>query len=519
MTTEHALSARRGILAALFALLALIPIGSIVVAPARGYSALDMAGAIQIKDPFGSCHADSYSLMADLGVKNNRKDITWMEVEPTDNAWTWINWDSRIAGLKTYNMTALPILDYSNWLVQTGIHEGEKCINTAHDTQEWLEYANMCVERYYENDSQYTKYWELWNEPNLDQFWTGTDADYFALQKATAANLSSRWPDLKLVSAGISGHSPEYLDAMFASGAMENVDVLAFHPYSGTNYENLDAKIAEVQAVADKWGFTGPIWITEVGCSTQFDPAEPGFEEKYQSTLELVATLVPKVYCLALANNIEYVTWYCLGDGNVWKDGESNFGLVFDGSNPYKPDPYQSDVYKPSGYAYKAIAHQLNWSMYVPKGIVIGSSFLPSAPRLRAFYFLKGDGDVVFICWNANGDLATDIKFTMPADGVEVFSGPSYKDGLASNYAVEPAADGTGITISAAIDFSPTVFVIDMKAGASPAAIVIETVVNFFDVSLLVIIPCLVALCVIVFLVKFTPLKSAIGRRKGAVKV
>jgi hypothetical protein len=48
----------------------LISLGSIVVEPARGYSALDMAGAMQIKDPFGACHADSYSLMADLGVSS-----------------------------------------------------------------------------------------------------------------------------------------------------------------------------------------------------------------------------------------------------------------------------------------------------------------------------------------------------------------------------------------------------------------------------------------------------------------
>ncbi len=498
--------ARRGLVATTLALLALVPLGCMEVSPARGYTALDTTGAIQVKDPFGACHADSYGLMADLGIKDSRKDITWSSTEPADDAWDWSWWDYRIGQLKVYNMTTLPILDYANWNVQTGYPGYGNVINTTHDVQEWIEYANECVERYYENDSQYTKYWELWNEPNLGDlgadsgFWTGTDAEYFALQKATAANLSARWPDIELVSAGISGHDPEYLDAMFASGAMENIDVLAFHPYSGTNYENLDSKIAEVQAVADKWGFTGPLWITEVGCSTQFDPSEPGFEEVYQSSLELQATLVPKVYCLALANGIEYVTWYCLGDGANRTWGEENFGLVFDGSNPYKPVPYQADVYKPSGYAYKAIAHQLNWSTFVPRGVTLASPGLPSSNRLRSFYFLKDNGDVVFVCWNANGDIPSEISFSMPADGVEVYSAPSYKPGLASNYAVETTADG--ITIRTTIDFNPTVFVIDMKTGASPTAIVIEATINFYDVALLVIVPCLVGLCVVVFVVK-----------------
>jgi hypothetical protein len=516
LATSHFL--RRGVVAGLLAFLALVPMGSIVVVPARGYTALDMTGAKQVKDPFSACHADSYDLMADLGIKNNRKDISWSEIEPADDAWNWVNWDNRTGELKERNMTALPILDYSNWAVQTSTPKQGNYINTPHDTQEWLEYVNMCVERYYQNDSQYANYWELWNEPNLGDegastgFWTSTDAEYFALQRTTAANLSARWPAIKLVSAGISGHSPEYIDAMFASDAMENVDVLAFHPYSGTNYENLDSKIAEVQAVADKWGFTGPIWITEVGCSTQFDPSVPGYAARYQSILELQATFVPKVYCLALANRVEFVTWYCLGDGNNWTWGESNFGLVFDGSNTYKPAPYQGDGYKPSGYAYKAIAHQLNWSTFVPRGVILANPGLPSAPRLRSFYFLKDNGDVVFICWNGNGDLATDITFSMPADGVEVFSAPSYKPGTATNYAVESTA--CSITIRASIDFGPTVFIIDMKAGATPAAIVIETSINFYDVSLLVIVPSLVALCIIVYMVKFTRLNKIIRRSK-----
>ncbi|NMC04813.1 MAG: hypothetical protein GYA24_06360 [Candidatus Lokiarchaeota archaeon] len=507
-------SLKHVVLPCLLAFLSIMPLGSVVLVPARGFAALDMTGAVQVKDPFGACHADSYGIMADLGIKNNRKDISWSEIEPINDAWYWTNWDNRMAGLKACNMTALPILDYSNWAVQEGGMHGKvgNYITTEHDLEEWLEYANACVERYYENDSHYTRYWELWNEPNLGDigsnsgFWTGTDAEYFALQKATAANLSARWPGLQLVSAGISGHDPKYLDAMFASGAMENVDVLAFHPYSGSNYENLDSKIADVKAVASKWGFTGPIWITEVGMSTQFDPEAPGYEARYQATLELQATLVPKVYCLALANGIEYVTWYCLGDFADWKWGEANFGLVFDDSNTYKPAPYASDIYKPSGYAYKAIAHQLNWSTFVPNGVSLANPGLPSAPRLRSFYFLKGNGDVVFICWNANGEIATNIQFSMPADGVDVYSGPSYKPGLATNYDVATTADG--ITVSAAIGFSPTIFVIDMKPGAPATSIVIETTFNFYDASLLVIVPSLLATCIIAFVARYTPLKK-----------
>jgi hypothetical protein len=506
MTSKHAIHKTSIILAWFLVQLAVvaIPHGVVAMVSPQAAGSLDTTGAIQITDPFASCHADSYNLMADLGVKTNRKDISWSEIEPntSTNGWYWTNWDNRIAGLKAKNMTAEPILDYGNLAVQNGTTHGNR-IYTEHDIQAWLKYTNECVERYYTNDSHYTRYWELWNEPNLGDFdassgfWTGTDEEYFALQKRTAANLSAQFPGIQLVSAGISGHDPTYLDAMFAAGAMENVDVLAFHPYSGANYETLNDKITEVKAVCSKYNFTGPVWITEVGMSTQFDPNATNFEDTYQQALELQATLVPKVFCQALANNISFVVWYCLGDFANWTWGEANFGLVFDPSNPYKPAPYRNDVYKPAGYAYKAIAHQLNWSKYMPRGVV--NSIMPSASKLRTYYFLKTNGDIVFIAWNANGD-AQQIEFTVPATGVQVFAAPSYKPGAATNYHV--TNDSAGITVTASIDFTPTIFVLHMPAGASPVAIVIETQATFYDISLLVIIPALVAACVIVFIAK-----------------
>nr|MDO8110702.1 hypothetical protein [Candidatus Sigynarchaeota archaeon] len=490
--------------------------GSTTATIATTATPLDSTGAIHVKDPFSACHADSYDIMANLGVKVNRKDITWSDTERGDDNWYWDTWDARIAGLKAKNMTALPILDYGNLAVQTGTTRGNR-IYTEHDIQEWIEYVNMCIERYYEHDSHYTKYWELWNEPNLGDFnadsgfWTGTDAEYFALQKRTAANISARWPDVQLVSAGISGYDPVYLDAMFAAGAMENVDILAFHPYSGSNYDNLDAKINDVKGVCQKWNFTGPIWITEVGWPTEFRPTEEGFEAVYQARLELQATIVPKIYCLALANGIEHVTYYCLGDSSNFTYSEENFGLVFWGSNPYKPVPYENDTLKPSGFTYKVLAHHLNWSTYYPRGVQT-AAFLPSAPRLKSFYFLEANGNIVLVCWNANGDITTPVRFTMPATGVQVFSGPSYKPGTATNYHLE---NGTsGITVSAMIDNSPVIFLIDMPDGASPVTILLESDFTFYDLSLLVIIPGLIALCVVVFLMKFARVKP-MGSRKA----
>ncbi len=461
----------------------------------------DSTGAIQVKDPFSACHADSYDLMVELGVKDNRKDISWSGIEPTDDAWNWDWWDYRVGELKARNMTTLPILDYGNLNVQTGTTHGNR-IHTDHDIQEWLEYVNACIERYYENDTTtVTPAWEIWNEPNLGDFnassgfWTGTDEEYFHLQTVTAANITARWPDLNVVSAGIAGHNPAYLDAMFASGAMEHIDTLAFHPYSVANYDTLDVKINEVKAVCEKYNFNGPLWITEVGMSTQFNPDKPGYEAEYQHSLELQASLVPKVYAKSLANGIEVVVWYCLGDGANRTWGEENFGLIFEGSNPYKPAPYANDTFKPSGYAYKALAHNLNWSKYIPKGVRLAQA-IPSSNKLETFYFLKSNGDIVLVMWNGNGEMPVNVSFTVPSTGIEAFSAPSYKAGDARNYSCVATADG--LFVEARVGFYPFIFVFSMN-GTAPVTIVLNTSITVLDASMLFIVPALVVVAVIAF--------------------
>lgn len=474
---------------------------------------LDMSGAIEVGDPFGVCHGGNVALMQEIGINLTRNDITWTGIEPTDDDWHWTGWDNHVASLQANDLRVLPILDYSNPAVQED-HASFNTIYSEHDIQEWLEYVNNCVEKYYTSNNNYVDTWEIWNEPNLGDvswmdggFWTGTDEQFFELQKRTAANLTANplLSDLKIMSGGISGHSPEYLSAMFDYGAMEDIDILAFHPYSGSSYDSLDVKINEVKEVADKYGFDGELWITEVGMATGFDPSAQSYKKEYKDSLDLQATLVPKVYAISLAMGIEHVVWYCLSDGNNWTWGEHNFGLVYDDDNVYKPADYANDKLKPSGYAYKAIAHNLKHTTYVPNGVQVSPPSL-SGSWLRTFYFLKENGDVVLICWNA-AQTSVDVEIPLPAGtNVQVYQAPSYKDVDGANYTTNAGSN----TLSVTFDFDPKVLVIDLPASIDPMSIQMELTYNFQDITLIIIVPGLVAACIVMYIVR-----SGIFKRNG----
>ena len=55
------------------------------------------------------------------------------------------------------------------------------------------------------------RYWEIWNEPDIEQFWTGTPAEFFDLYERTARAMKREDPEILVGGAGISDpFDPDY---------------------------------------------------------------------------------------------------------------------------------------------------------------------------------------------------------------------------------------------------------------------------------------------------------------------
>ena len=90
-------------------------------------------------------------------------------------------------------------------------------------------------------------YFEVWNEPNLKYFWSGTQADYFDLYKATAAAVKAVDPALKVGGPATASVEwiPEFLDHCANAGAP--VDFISTHIYAGDDQAPLFGQAREVQ--------------------------------------------------------------------------------------------------------------------------------------------------------------------------------------------------------------------------------------------------------------------------------
>ncbi len=388
-------------------------------------------GAIYINRSFGmNSHGWGYDpvdadAMAAAGMELDRADFTWSSIEYALGSYDFSWYDMLNTSLTNAGVEILALLDYGNTLYGS---DAAQHIVTTTQINAWLAFVNATV-RHFSGIRQ----WEIWNEPNLDGFWDGTDEEFFFLLNATAALIHSIDTTLMIVSPGISGHDPDYLDSMITYIGDEHYSewfgALAFHPYSGSDAEVVATSIAAVQAVCAQHHFHGEVWITEWGYATTRNPTY------IAQDFILQGSLLIKVYALSLARNISEILWYSFR--------EDGFGTQYDpdkGYNTYGDTGH--NVMNAAGNAFATLSSLLTNSTFLPAAITLGTSLVPSS-QLWAYAFLNARGHLVLIAWNTLGpytltlsslgtistawqiDPLTGSNTTLPLQGISVPLGTS----------------------------------------------------------------------------------------------
>jgi len=119
--------------------------------------------------------------------------------------------------------------------------------------------------------------YEVWNEPNNSDFFSGTAAQYVALLKAAYARIKAADSSALVVFGSVMYNDASWISNAYAAGARGNFDILSTHPYQGNGtagpehgdhgvrhwYSHLPA----VRQVMTNYGDSKPVWFTEWGWS------------------------------------------------------------------------------------------------------------------------------------------------------------------------------------------------------------------------------------------------------------
>ena len=236
----------------------------------------------------GLVPTDYVELSRTAGGNLIRASLDWRDAEPVRDQWhasSWARWQGLYDRALERGVTPLFTIGFAPpWARDPASCSGQYCRvpPTPQMDGEWAEFAAEVARRFP------AALIEVWNEPNLTNFWTsGADPRRYAELLDTAHDaIKSVSPQTMVLGGGLSnvqvsldGHMAlrEYLDAAYSASPSiaANMDALSFHPYVGVlglGAGTLFAKsFHDVRTVREAHGDSAtPLFVTEVGVSTGF---------------------------------------------------------------------------------------------------------------------------------------------------------------------------------------------------------------------------------------------------------
>ena len=252
---------------------------------------------------------------------------SWRDLEPSPGGWNFATLDRAVDTARAHGAQPVLVLGQSPaWASSRPSQPGMYGAGAAaHPRSEaaWSRYVTTVVRRYKGRIGAY----EVWNEPNLPGFYTGTPAQMARLGKLTRAAVRSVDPSARVLSPGFAtrgGGDRRWLGRWAKAGGGRHVDVMSLHLYPGPTGTPEDSMslLRASRAVLAASGVRKPVWNTEVNYGMPFG----GGQAALPLSAAKQAAYVVRTYLLNRANGVDRVYWYS------W-DGRGILGVVMSGDD------------------------------------------------------------------------------------------------------------------------------------------------------------------------------------------
>jgi hypothetical protein len=320
----------------------------------------------------------------------------WADIEPGPNQWNWALLDKYVNWSTQHHLEILMPLAYTpRWASSTpdaltDVEPGNPVglSGAPRDMDDWRNYVRAVATRYKGRIHD----WEIWNEPNRPQSWTGTVDQMVDLTREAAAILKQIDPTCTVVSSASTGtNGLKFFEAYISKGGGRYADVIGYHFYVGHTDppEAATALIGSVKKILARNGLANkPVWNTEAGWL-----GDPPFPPEQQ------AAYVARAYIINWAAGVQRFYWYAWENHRgtqIWLTGPDNGSLT------------------PAGQALATIE---NW--------MTGAVLSQCAPDDRHVWTceLSRGGTVSHLVWSAGGDTSFNVPAAWNAHGAVALDG------------------------------------------------------------------------------------------------
>ncbi len=256
----------------------------------------------------GHSDLDYLPLWQAAGVKFARRGFSWSAAEMRPGEYDFSAMDGTVAAAEQSDIQLLGLISSNpSWATVDG-----NTISPPKDLRQWERYIETLTRRYRGR----VHVWEIWNEPDIGQFWSGTAQDYAALLEAAYRGAKRGNPECLVMSAGLDGPGERFLDEIAKLGALEHCDLVGFHPYAGTPAQ-AETRMRTVWRILNWYKIRKPVWITEIGWQSGGWKAGPGVVDSEETKARNLTEVYERLRDFA-----EVVFWY------VDREAGAMFGLV-----------------------------------------------------------------------------------------------------------------------------------------------------------------------------------------------
>ena len=302
-----------------------------------------------------------FSMIASAGLKIVRTDLSWSTVETVKGTYDFssdpgyyggMTFDDYYTLCKSNGLTPYFILDYGNSLYGgNGFNTGW---NSSTLQQGYANFAAAAVAHFKALGGGVI--WQIYQEPNLAQYFDGTATDYMSLVKATAPLMRTADSSATILGPSTSGttsSSQTFIRTCLQQGLLQYVDAVDVHGYhndgSGAQYSMTAPEAAcsaspHTTTMTDYASIRSLIKTYNSGNAAPLTCSEWGYGVWSGGITEQVkADYLARVFLLNLSQGIPLSTWYSWESSDDASVG-GYYGLVPEGSRVPNPAYYAAHL-------------------------------------------------------------------------------------------------------------------------------------------------------------------------------
>jgi hypothetical protein len=328
----------------------------------------------------------------------------WAHLEPQKGKWDFRTLDDSVELAQRHGVEILYTLGIAPKWAAARPNDGSAygdgpTASEPKNIEDWRNYIKTVATRY----KGKIRYYEIWNEPNLKHFFSGTPEQMVTLAREAYTVLKEIDPSIQVVSPGVFSDYGgwNWLDEYLGKGGKTYADIIGAHFYANKTPEETLSLIHEVQKVMEKHGLAQkPLWNTETGFGNK--------QERTYFSEEDSMAYVAKSYILNWAAGIERFYWYAWDNRNV-----VTILMVKEDNTTLTP-------------AAKAYDEIQKW--------LVGSRLNKCEPDSKSTWtcdLIREDGKPVWIVWNSKG--VQELKVPETFDVRQVHSLNGEKTALPDN--------------------------------------------------------------------------------------